>query len=233
MLSLFRCMDNAHAAEKMYDWSNLGNENLAWATGPYISAPANERQISHTHPYVLRVSESHSLLTGYQLGPKPVISENGGVKLAHDSDLNAPTEIIPTVSVIFQFAILEAFDFDSFSDYTSGKRIDENDFRIKRYDRRPVKDRLDVLRMLTGKSIENNLENAYKSVSAFRNVLTHEPHKLCSDPKVAFDVYSVCQAIAFSLAEILEIDVSTSSISHRVKYWRYRLDAFHEEMTFS
>ncbi|MNV16430.1 hypothetical protein D3C71_1071920 [compost metagenome] len=48
--------DLARAAEKMCEWKNVGNNNKAWTEGPFIEAPANQRKIDRSFPYVVRTS---------------------------------------------------------------------------------------------------------------------------------------------------------------------------------
>lgn len=48
--------DLARAAEKMCEWKNVGNSNEAWSEGPLIEAPANQRKIDRSFPYVVRTS---------------------------------------------------------------------------------------------------------------------------------------------------------------------------------
>lgn len=48
--------DLARAAEKMCEWKNVGNSNKAWTEGPFIEAPANQRKIDRSFPYVVRTN---------------------------------------------------------------------------------------------------------------------------------------------------------------------------------
>lgn len=48
--------DLARAAEKMCEWKNVGSDNKAWVEGPFIEAPANQRKVDRSFPYILRSS---------------------------------------------------------------------------------------------------------------------------------------------------------------------------------
>lgn len=232
MFSLFACMDHAHAAEKLFDAGNLGADNSAWKTGPAISSPSNCPQLSHEHPYCMLMSNSLAKLLFYQVEPNRPSSKPGAIPIGNDSQRIKSTEIIPTVSVGIQFAILEAFDFDAFNEFKSRNGLVDDLDHVKRYDRRPVGSRMESLFALTDSPEDRCLVNAYKSVSAFRNELVHEPDVLCTSPEVAFDVYSLCQAIAFAIANLLGTNLGTTPFQHRVSYWRQSLDRFTQVAEF-
>lgn len=48
--------DLARSAEKMMNWEYIGNDNKAWSEGPYLSAPANKKDIDRSYPYCMRSS---------------------------------------------------------------------------------------------------------------------------------------------------------------------------------
>ena len=54
--------DLARASEKMCEWKNIGNSNEAWSNGPYIEAPANQRKIDRSFPYIVRSSIEAQLI---------------------------------------------------------------------------------------------------------------------------------------------------------------------------
>jgi hypothetical protein len=232
MQSLYMCMDNAWAAEKMYDWDNLGNDNSAWEEGPYISAGANCPQIDRKNPYCLRVSSFSSNLVGYQLGTKPIVAENGGVKIGHDSERIKANVIIPTVAICMQFSLLESIDIDLFYHWAKETGIDLTVKPAKRYDRRPARSRMDTLNGLSSRKIPVKCINAYESVSNFRNKLTHEPEFFCGAPDCAIDVYIVCQAIAYHIFYLLYGEVTVSMIKHRKSIWLNRINHFKEVLDF-
>jgi hypothetical protein len=232
MLSLFACMDNAHAAEKMFDWANVGKDNPAWVEGPYISGGANGHAISREQPYCLRVSKEFASLVGYQLGPNPKMGKGGGAWIDNDSDRTKSTTIIPTTAVCVQFAILEAYECDEFDAFRTRLGIADDDKRVKRYDRRPIVERMGILADVQTAAVDPCLVNAYKSVANMRNVLTHEPEYLCDSAMVAFDVYGVCQAIAYALAERMDSIGQNEQITHRKPYWAQRVAMFTQETDF-
>ena len=232
MHSLFICMDNAWSAEKMYDWDNLGDDNQAWAEGPYITAGANCSQIDRSRPYCLHVSAASSMLVGYQIGPQPKFEKNGGVAFGHVRERIKANVIIPTVSICMQFYLLEAFDIESFTKWVAEKGIDLDSKTAKRYDRQPVRSRMEILNALCQLDVSDKCINAYESVSNFRNKLTHEPQFFCGAPEVAIDVYIVCQAISYNLHRVLHDNCDDDKVSHRMAIWNERLSHFDEVMDF-
>lgn len=81
MLAAAMTFDYARASEKMADWHCVGEGNLAWKNGPYLSSPANEDEISHNYPYCFRTSKEFGIVAGIVMGENPEASENGGVKI--------------------------------------------------------------------------------------------------------------------------------------------------------
>jgi len=233
MHSLYMCMDNAWAAEKMYDWGNLGDDNPAWKDGPYISAGANSPQIDRSHPYCLRLSSSSSSLAGYQIGPNAEIGEHGGVPAGHERDRIRASAIIPTVAIGMQFSLLEALDIDLFLGWAGINGVDLSAKPAKRYDRRPARSRMETINELSSCPISEKAINAYESVSNFRNKLTHEPAFFCGVPDCAIDVYIVCQAVASSIYGALFGVPEYHKIVHRRAIWSKRLEGFHDVIEFS
>jgi len=229
MISLFQCMDNAHAVEKMYSWDNLGKNNIAWKTGPYLSSAANKPKMDHTTPYCLRISTENSELINYIVGPKPSFNKNGGVKFCNMKEMIDSTTIISTVAINMQFALLEAFEFDTFNEYFKTKLITEK--VIRTYNHSPIGKRLEIISTSLGKEVKKELIYAYKSVSNFRNKLTHEPSILCVYPMVALDVFSVCQAIAFYLNQLISEYIPEEKV-YRISLWKEKIERFYEEMDF-
>lgn len=232
MYSLFMCMDNAWSAEKMYDWNNLGEDNQAWVEGPYISPGANCPQIDRTNPYCLHISKASSFLVGYQIGPRPNFGKNGGVALGHDKERIKANVIIPTVAICMQFALLEALEIDLFNEWAATNMIDLNSQLTRRYDRRPVRSRMETLNALCQSKVSDRCINAYESVSNFRNKLTHEPQFFCGVPECAIDVYIVCQAISYNLHYVLHGDCDNEKLFHRKSIWNERLSRFEKVLGF-
>jgi len=228
MLSLYNSMDFAVAAEKMFSWDNLGEDNAAWKEGPYISSGANEKDIDHSKPYCIRLSDENSFLSNYILGPNPKIEKNGGCKMLDDRSLIKTTTIISTVAINMQFSLLEAFEFDTVLEYMTSNSLEKEK---RQYNRSPVKKRLEIISNMLNKKIENELQNAYSSVSNFRNLLTHEPNILCGEPFTALDVYAVCQGVAYYLNLLFDGDCETIPL-HRINIWENRIKKFTEETTF-
>lgn len=232
MHSLFMCMDNAWSAEKMYDWSNLGIDNRAWLEGPFISAGANRTEIDRSQPYCLAISNASSVLAGYRIGPNPKIGKNGGVAIGHANQQINANVIIPTVAICMQFALLEDLDIELFTEWAINNGVDLEAKPAKRYDRRPVRSRMETLNALCQLKISEECIKAYESVSNFRNKLTHEPQFFCRVPECAIDVYIVCQAISYNLHLILKGCCNDERISHRKRIWSDRICRFHEVIDF-
>lgn len=99
--------DLARSAEKMLDPNCCGDDNLAWKDGPYLSAPANEKEIIRTHPYCFKTSNEMSVLSAMILGDKPTRNKNGGIKAPFKSIPNGVSRAEP---VIAKLAIIELFE---------------------------------------------------------------------------------------------------------------------------
>lgn len=225
--SLFMCMDNAHAVEKMYSWDNLGKDNQAWKEGPYIDSGRGGVAISREQPYLLRVSKAFSKLIGYQSAP----SAHGMKSLGHKDQSIPANKIIPTVSICMQFALLEDYDHSEFERYKKSSGI-SNDKIANRYDRKPVRERLSIIEKVTGTDLSKNVYNAYMSVSNLRNLLTHEPQYFCNSPMTAIDYYVTCQAIASVLNASLGTAPADAEILRREVFWKHQLDKFDEVLEF-
>lgn len=227
MRSLFMCMDNAHAVEKMYSWDNLGKDSSAWKEGPYITSGRGGDPISREQPYALRISTEFSKLIAYQSAPP-----SEGAKSFGRRDESIPAnKIIPTVSICMQFSLLEDYDHSEFSRYKDSENI-LNDKRVKRYDRKPVKERLSIIEEVTGKKVGPHLYNAYVSASNLRNLLTHEPQYLCKSPMTAIDYYVTCQAIASVLNSVLATRPDDNELARRECFWEHQLGKFDEVLEF-
>lgn len=227
MRSLFMCMDNAHAVEKMYSWDNIGIDNPAWKEGPYISSGRRGIPISREQPYVLRISAALSKLIAYQSSPP----SEGKKSFRHKDNSIPANKIIPTVSICMQFALLEDYDRSEFNRYKESNNISD-DKKVKRYDRKPVKERLSIVEELTEKKVGSHLCNAYLSVSNLRNLLTHEPQYLCNSPITAIDYYVTCQAIASVLNRVLGTRPNDAELDRRECFWEHQLHKFDEVIEF-
>lgn len=113
ILNCCYAFDNAKSAEKMFDFNCIGEDNIAWKEGPFISAPANAKQIDHTHPYCLRCSTEFSIAIGVVNKYIPSnIKKNGGkeITLPKPNENNSRVEsIISKLTIIEQFEIYKEF----------------------------------------------------------------------------------------------------------------------------
>lgn len=112
MLAACLTYDNARAAEKMADWHCVGEDNVAWKEGPYLSAGANQKQIDRSHPYCFRTSDEFGAVAGIIMGPNPKKSKNGGVEIPlppkdlHESRVEP---VISKLAIIEQFELFKEF----------------------------------------------------------------------------------------------------------------------------
>lgn len=123
--------------------------------------------------------------------------------------------------------------FDLFELWKRLNEIDANKMAAKRYDKRPVRSRMESLNELCSATISKNHINAYESVSRLRNKLIHEPSVLCHDPLVAVDVYIVCQAISYEINRVMYGDFEDDILGHRKVFWRHRIQIFNDVMDFN
>lgn len=107
MLAACLTYDNARAAEKMSDWHCVGEDNIAWKEGPYLSAGANSKQIDRSQPYCFRMSREFSVVAGIIMGSNPEKSPNGGVKVPLPPKDRHESRVEPVIS---KLAIIEQFE---------------------------------------------------------------------------------------------------------------------------
>jgi hypothetical protein len=112
MLAAGLTYDHARAAEKMSDWHCVGDDNVAWKEGPYLSSGANEKQIDRSHPYCFRTSDEFGIIAEIALGPNPPRSENGGVHIPlppKDKNESRVEPVIAKLAIIEQFELFKDF----------------------------------------------------------------------------------------------------------------------------
>lgn len=225
MFSMFMCMDNAHSAEKMYVWQNIGDNNKAWKSGPYISAPANEKPISRDYPYCLRISKDTSLLAGYLFSESNEEHCNKGKPAGNFNDYLKATTIIPITAVCTQFMLLERYEFAAFNLYVElNKPLKTKD--IRRYNKKPVKERMNCLESLMGITIPEHIIEAYKQMSDLRNKLTHEI-SLYDKPYEANGSFIIMQGLANYLNTIYAGNASNiSKVIQRNETWEKLLGLY-------
>lgn len=107
MLAATLTFDHARAAEKMGDPNCSGEDNSAWKEGPYLSAPANMKQIDRSHPYCFRTSIEFQKAAAITRDLYPEPSANGGVQIPLPPRNAAHSRIEPVIS---KLAIIEQFE---------------------------------------------------------------------------------------------------------------------------
>lgn len=226
-------MDNAWAAEKMYDWANIGENNDAWKEGPFLSAGSNSpHQISRETPYCLGVSNLYSMLLSYLTSSNPVRNRAGGVYVGKANERMKATSIVSCASVCLQFSLLESFDFDTVEDHFRAHSNSANEIHLKRYCKRPTRSRMESLNFINTNKISQETINAYESISMYRNRLTHEPDFICLQPSIALEIFILCQGIAYNIAQSLDTNLpNTTVISDRKQSWALLLNEFNKVKT--
>lgn len=112
MLAAGLTYDNARAAEKMADWHCVGDDNVAWKEGPFLSSGANKKQIDRSHPYCFKTSNEFGAIAGIVLGPNPPREENGGVLIPlppRDRNESRVEPVIAKLAIIEQFELFKEF----------------------------------------------------------------------------------------------------------------------------
>ena len=107
MLAATLTYDHARAAEKMADWHCVGEENVAWKEGPYLSAGANQKQIDRSQPYCFRTSNEFGAVASIVIGLNPKKNEHGGVKVPLPPKDKHESRVEPIIS---KLAIIEQFE---------------------------------------------------------------------------------------------------------------------------
>lgn len=108
--------DLARSAEKMMDWSCVGEDNLAWQEGPFLSAPANKQSIDRSFPYYIKTSRELSVACSLVI-EDPTPNERGGVKIPMppiDPKKSNAENLLSKLSIIEQFELFKEFlmEFD-------------------------------------------------------------------------------------------------------------------------
>lgn len=99
--------DYARSAEKMGDPNCSGKNNQAWKEGPYLSSPANKKQINREHAYCFRSSIEFQVLAGIIKGDNPERSPNGGIRIPLPEMPPNRSRVEP---VLAKLAIIEQFE---------------------------------------------------------------------------------------------------------------------------
>lgn len=156
MLAACLTYDNARAAEKMADWHCVGEDNVAWKVGPYLSTGANQKQIDRSHPYCFKTSDEFGVVAGIVMGPNPKKSKNGGVKIPlppRDLHASRVEPVISKLAIIEQFELFKEF-LMTFDGPFSKKRYEAWKDRIE-------EEVLDLVRKLTNRRNELTHDSDY------------------------------------------------------------------------
>lgn len=172
--------DYARSAEKMLDWSNLGNSHPTWnEDGPYLSSGANVEQINHDHPYCLRISKECAMAAYLVLGdPIEVKVGNKGIQVDLYSSNEEGSRVEP---IIAKLAIIDLFEL-----YKAFLISFDGPFNSKK-----AKEWANI--------ITKDLYETTKSVVDRRNELTHDKEYKLPTMKEAVEYFNLCK----QLAEIL------------------------------
>lgn len=229
------CMDNATAAEKMYEWPNTEAGDNARASGPYISEPANGKPIPRDQPYCLRISKEHSRLLSHVARPTKAQKREGKAPLGHvESELINAREIVATATIQMQVAILEEFDFSAYERWH--ERFGSNQKtapRPENYSKKSPTKRLETLYRVTGQPEWREHINAYQTVKNLRNKLAHEPAWVCDSPETALQVFITCQGVAYFIEKILTGLPPDNVKQHRTAIWLRRVSEHRDVKSFA
>lgn len=157
MLAAAITFDHARAAEKMADWDCVGEDNIAWKEGPYLSSPADEEEINHNYPYCFRTSNEFRAVAGIVVGDNPKVSENGGVKLPLPPKDRHESRVEPVIS---KLAIIEQFEL--FKEYLVTFNGPINKKQRKEWEGKVEADVLDLVTILTDRRNELTHDSEYR-----------------------------------------------------------------------
>ncbi|MDA3926400.1 MAG: hypothetical protein PF904_17055 [Kiritimatiellae bacterium] len=152
--------DHARSAEKMADWNCIGENNIAWKQGPFLSAGANEKQLDRSKPYCFKISDEFAAVAEIIMGPNPEISKNGGVKLPLPPKDKNESRVEPVIS---KLAILEQFEL--FKEFLQTFNGPFNKKRCKAWENLAEKDKIDLVTELTDRRNELTHDSDYKMPS--------------------------------------------------------------------
>ncbi|MBN6513549.1 hypothetical protein [Acinetobacter pittii] len=102
--------DLARSAEKMMNWEYIGDDNPAWKDGPYLSSPANKKQIDRSHPYCMRSSIYMRAIAGIVVEDE--FNGTGKTKIPASQLDPYKSRVEPIISklvIIEQFELFKAF----------------------------------------------------------------------------------------------------------------------------
>ena len=108
MLAIALIYDLARSAEKMAGWNCIGNDNVAWKEGPYISSPQGEDEINHSHPYCFRPSDIFGVIAGMVMRGSLELSGGEKQKLPLPPKDKHESRVEPAVA---KLAIIEQFEY--------------------------------------------------------------------------------------------------------------------------
>lgn len=104
------CFDLARSAEKMMSWEYIGNDNKAWTEGPYLTSPANKKDIDRSHPYAMRSSIYMQKIAELVVDNK--FNKNGKTSMPISKIESYQSRVEPIISkllIIEQFEIFKDF----------------------------------------------------------------------------------------------------------------------------
>jgi len=157
MLAACLTYDNARSAEKMADWHCVGEDNVAWIEGPYLSAGANQTQIDHSHPYCFKTSDEFGVVAGIVMGANPAKLENGGVRIPLPPKDKHESRVEPVIS---KLAIIEQFEL--FKEFLMTFEGPYNKKRCKSWEGRVSEDIINLVSDLTNRRNELTHDSVYE-----------------------------------------------------------------------
>ena len=178
MLAACLTYDHARAAEKMVDWHCVGEDNVAWKEGPYLSAGANQKQINCSYPYYFRSSNEFGIVAGIIMGPNPKESENGRVKIPLPPKDKHESRVDPVIS---KLAIIEQFEL--FKEFLITFDGPFNKKRCQAWEGRVEKGLLDLVCKLTERRNELTHDSDY-DLPSIKEAVTYFYHLRQLAPKL-------------------------------------------------
>lgn len=218
-LSAVRCSDLAISAGKLMLWNCE-----EWDKEPCLASARNMPDIKMCLPLVQGVSTELSKTLYLILGnPEScTFSENGGVYFGHVDTFISPNEIIATQVMLYNYCLLEAYEFDLmkqkiyenqelfFDEKYSLKDFNERGFEklingvvereLVKYERQSVEKRLNLWKKFDLNEIGEKWIEIYKVLSERRNELTHEhsPTKPTLEESIIY--FHHCRVLAKEIA---------------------------------
>lgn len=209
IIKMCHVFDYAKCIEKMTNFDCAGNENSAWKEGPFLfTLYEKQPKLTYDIPYCFQHSFICADITGKYWEGNP-----------DDYPKNESEKLLSGLSIVYQFSVLEAYDFwcyenelksgaiytidtDKFSlidirDKGLGRLVSGRIENLKNeYERKSVKKRAISWSKLGINPLTDEILEMYEKISLRRNEIVHEMEYQEPDIREAIEYFNKCIYIA-------------------------------------